>query len=212
MSNQKTTQKKAGRPVDNQKNRAIIEAAQALLFSRDKGAFSIEAVARLAGVSKSTIYARYKNRSELIEEIIFQRSKSYSLDFCNVPDNKQDMINMLNEFGLRLLAFLLSDEHLCFMRNMSQVSSECPSILKKVYLNGPQATLEQLTLWLNKIDQQAICSFKSPQTSAELFLGMLIGLNVVRSMYGEDCYIENNDVVAHVKKVVGYFIAINADS
>jgi len=29
-------------------------------------------------------------------------------------------------------------------------------------------------------------------------------------MYGEECYIENNDVVAHVKKVVNYFIMIYA--
>jgi len=163
MSNQKLTQKKAGRPVDNQKNKAIIEAAQTLLFSSDKGVFSIEAVARLAGVSKSTIYTRYKSRPELIEEIIFRHSfqhlKTHSLDVSNIPVNKQDMINMLNDFGLNLLEFILSDEHLCFMRNMSQISVECPNILKKVYFNGPQATLEKLTLWLKKIDQQEICSF-----------------------------------------------------
>ena len=60
-----TDYERAGRPLDHNKDKAIFAAAHELLFSKGPAAFSVEAVARLAKVSKVTIYSRYTNREEI---------------------------------------------------------------------------------------------------------------------------------------------------
>jgi AcrR family transcriptional regulator len=47
----------------------ILKAARALLVSRGAGAFSIEAVARRARVTRVTVYQRFGSRSKLLEAL-----------------------------------------------------------------------------------------------------------------------------------------------
>ena len=55
---------KPGRPVDQQKDRDILEAARQLAFEGGPKALTMDRVASRAGVSKATLYARYANRYE----------------------------------------------------------------------------------------------------------------------------------------------------
>lgn len=54
-----------GRPRDPDKDAAILEAAIALFLERGFGATSMDAIAERAGVSKMTLYARFKQKDEL---------------------------------------------------------------------------------------------------------------------------------------------------
>jgi AcrR family transcriptional regulator len=55
-----------GRPRSAEAERAIRDAAVALLTERGVGGFSVEAVAARAGVAKTTVYRRWPTREELI--------------------------------------------------------------------------------------------------------------------------------------------------
>ena len=68
----------AGRPVDRSKDNAILQAARHLLSTQGVGSLSMEAVAKLAGVSKATLYNRFANRQLLIEAVLRSQTEFFS--------------------------------------------------------------------------------------------------------------------------------------
>ncbi|OLO25732.1 TetR family transcriptional regulator [Streptomyces sp. MNU77] len=66
------TQSKAspGRPRDDQVDSRVADAAVALFGQNGWASFSIEAVARRAGVGKASVYLRWRNKEELLIEAL----------------------------------------------------------------------------------------------------------------------------------------------
>lgn len=59
-----------GRPRDDQVDHRIADAAVELFGQKGWASFSIEAVARLAGVGKASVYLRWRNKEELLVEAL----------------------------------------------------------------------------------------------------------------------------------------------
>jgi AcrR family transcriptional regulator len=59
-----------GRPRDDQVDHRIADAAVELFGRKGWASFSIEAVARLAGVGKASVYLRWRNKEELLVEAL----------------------------------------------------------------------------------------------------------------------------------------------
>lgn len=66
-----------GRPRDPAKDAAIREAAWQILAEKGYEAFSFEAVADLAGCSRSTLYRRFAGKAELIEAALGETARVF---------------------------------------------------------------------------------------------------------------------------------------
>ena len=64
------TARPPGRPRSAESHQAILRATLELLAEHGFGATSMDAVAARAGVSKATIYRRWKSKQELVEELL----------------------------------------------------------------------------------------------------------------------------------------------
>jgi len=197
-----------GRPLDRSKDKAIFSAAHDLLFSQGPAGFSIEAVARLAKVSKVTIYSRYANREELVEAVIRSQADRMAESLSIVPSSRKNVRSALIDFGINLLTFLLSEEHQHFMRALGSTHELSDNVLKNIYRNGPQTTINQLANWMSNAHKTEWANFNEPQRNAELLLGMLMGVNLVRSLYGEPCQYHSQNIEQHVSWVIDTFLTL----
>jgi AcrR family transcriptional regulator len=68
------TSPRAGRPRSEQSRHAIIAATNTLLTERGGAALSVEAVARLAGVGKPTIYRWWPTLADLVLEVLLHQA------------------------------------------------------------------------------------------------------------------------------------------
>ncbi|MFJ4840664.1 TetR/AcrR family transcriptional regulator [Streptomyces sp. NPDC088746] len=68
-----TSRAAPGRPRDDQVDRRVADAAVALYGENGWASFSIEAVARRAGVGKASVYLRWRNKEELLVEALTLR-------------------------------------------------------------------------------------------------------------------------------------------
>ena len=59
-----------GRPMDVERDKRILEATLTLMGEGGYESFSMEAVAKLAGVSKATVYRRYSKKLDLVVDAI----------------------------------------------------------------------------------------------------------------------------------------------
>ncbi|RLA18881.1 MAG: hypothetical protein DRQ61_12295, partial [Gammaproteobacteria bacterium] len=168
---------RAGRPVDHRKDEAILNAVRALLFTKNPQSFSIDAVARKAKVSKMTIYSRYPTREALIDATVQLQAKNISSAISINPSDSQDLQQALTQFGIDLLSFLLSDDHLGFIRALSSAPEITTESVSRIYHSGPLATLNCLSNCLQQADANGLAHFSYPDKSAEMLMGMLIGID-----------------------------------
>jgi AcrR family transcriptional regulator len=104
-----------GRPRDGAVDTAILDATERSLASRGYEAMTVEQVAVAAGVSKPTIYLRYRSKVELVEAMIERlRPPLPSADGASARDELVALIEMQEEWverhGLRLVAAVLLEE------------------------------------------------------------------------------------------------------
>jgi AcrR family transcriptional regulator len=107
-----------GRPRDGANDVAILDAAERLLGRRGYEAMTIDQVAAAAGVSKPTIYLRYRSKRELVAAMIDRlrpplpegSTGSVERDLVALIELERDWVD---QHGLRIVAAVLleQDEH-----------------------------------------------------------------------------------------------------
>ncbi len=193
---------RSGRPVDPSKEVAILDAATELLFTQGPAKFSIEAVARKAGVSKVTVYNRFNEKNTLIEAIIHRQCDSLLQHMVIEPEQGQTPRQALHDFALNLAHFVLSHEHLNFLRLLGSLHEVDRDLLHSMYNNSVQNALDTLSGWL-KIQQEAgRIECTDTEHAAELFLSMLAGLDIVRALHQLPPRQPGEEINRHVDAVV----------
>ncbi|WP_369199063.1 TetR/AcrR family transcriptional regulator [Streptomyces djakartensis] len=112
----KEKSKGAGRPRSADKDAAILQAALALLASHGYTRLTLDQVAALAGVSKSTVFLRWKTKADLLTAAL------ESVRMADAPplsgDVRADLVAILNDFaatvervrGMALIGTCLAEE------------------------------------------------------------------------------------------------------
>lgn len=202
--------KNLGRPVDLEKEKSILNAAHSIWFGEGPEHFSMEKVARLAGVSKVTIYAKFATKDKLIQEAVILQS-DFMTEALDVDDNEQGTLaEVLTNFGTKLVNFIHSDANTAFMKSSSVSASNLKIELEKIYENGPAKANRKLAALLDKKQKTEKYEFPDPISDAEMFIGMLLGLSAIKSIHNIDIKDDIPDVKKFVEKKVGQFLKIHS--
>lgn len=71
--------RRRGRPRDARRHAAILKAARELVLEVGYTRITIDAIAKRAGVSRTTLYEKWGHRAPLVEEAIFARYEEWPL-------------------------------------------------------------------------------------------------------------------------------------
>ena len=197
------------RPVDIAKDQAILAAATELLFSEGPMACSMEAVARHAKVSKVTVYARYANRQALLDAVVQHCVRDLSTALDIAPASRLGVREALVGFGGRLVTFIQSDDYWRFVRALASLQGLTEMEAAAMYQQGPQSTLQRLAAWMRATHEAGLAHFSDPESEAEQLLGMWIGLDMVRAVYGLPPRRDAAAVRHHVAGVVDAFLQMH---
>lgn len=168
-----------GRPTLDQANlieAEILSAATLLFRARGYDATSMEAVAGAAGISKRTLYLRYRSKEALIKAVIEDRvaqwAKTASLNDIGLSDDfKTRMVQ-----HARTLAHALGDKEIRdFSRLVDQISTIFPEFAKFFYDVGYRYELDFLAAEIRRGTANAGVPAKNPERVAQLLLNMIIG-------------------------------------
>jgi len=204
------TNKRAGRPTDHSKDASIMKAARELLYEKGPEAVTMEGVATRAKVSKGTMYARYANRHHLLQSVVERESNNITLSINVAPKTPDELKTALLDFAEQLTSFLISKEHLKLMEVMALPAGVQGDLKKEIYHNGPQQTHDTLTQFLESATKDGLITCKNPADSAELLLGMMMGLDLVRAWYGIPLRIkQEKENQAHAQIIINAFIALH---
>lgn len=125
----------------------MLGAARELFLAKGYDAVTMEEIALRARVSKATLYAKFRDRSELLEAVIRKESERIIGDSELTEQTGLDLEDRLRRFGLRLLTFLTNPERLQFERLIGGAAERYPHLAARFFDAGPgraRATLAKL--------------------------------------------------------------------
>jgi TetR/AcrR family transcriptional repressor of mexJK operon len=207
--NQPATPATVGRPVDAQKSAIILAAARHEFFNMGFAHTSIEAIAARAGVSKVTVYNRFKTKEALFTCVV--EGECDLMRNTLILEANQDcaLRERLIRFGLVMTNFLARDETVYFERLLAVEVAHNPEI-GLLFLNaGPRRLHKALSHLLDLAVAEGALNIDDTGLAAEQLAGMIKGLSDIERRFDAAAVhsaLQNGAIEARVKSAVDVFL------
>ncbi len=178
--------------IDLAKSEAILDAAGEVLASRGLGA-PMEEIARLAGVSKQTIYNRFGSKAELVRALVERRVDEITAPL-EVPGTTDGPEAALTGFAKVMMMAVLTPRSAAFMRLYMQGAVEMPDLARAVFEAGPKSSRARLAVFLERESAEGRLAIDDPALAAEFFAGMVVGSHQTALLLGVDPGLTEPDI------------------
>jgi TetR/AcrR family transcriptional regulator, mexJK operon transcriptional repressor len=159
---------------------------------------SMDEVAKLAGVSKQTVYAHFGSKDDLFVAAIESRCIAHQLTGNLLFDPKHPEVSILR-FSRQFGEMIVSHETMAVFKTCVAQAESHPELPRLFFNAGPKHVLGLLSGFLQQVDKQGAYHFPKPHDSAirlclmlfgELKLRLELGLEVEELRLSRDAYIE----------------------
>ena len=148
-----------------QKQHAIVSAAEALFLQQGYGVTSMDQIAKKAGVTKQTVYRYFASKNELFAAVMQHVQTAKSEVYCF---GSKSIDEELSGFASYLLSFHLQEQALGLYRILLTEAAQ-EDLLTTFKNQGPQQVLNPLIEYLSQQTQ-----LKEPEFSAQMFATMIL--------------------------------------
>lgn len=168
------------------KRRAMIDAAEQLFLAHGYGDASMDAVARLAGVSKATLYAHFTSKDVLFATIVGERGMMQTFEETELPAEIDDLGASLIRIGHLWLGFMMRPRTLAIYRIAVAESLRFPELGRAFYLNGPLKTHRRFAEWARGLQARGMIEAADLDSASSQFFALLRGLMFMRATLAVD--------------------------
>jgi len=194
-----------GRPRDEAKGAAILDAGWALFLERGVGAVSIEAIAARAGVSKMTVYKHFTDKHALFEEAVRREMRGIErVQASQSSGGADDFEAALRAFGIGIMSYLATGAAVEFYNVLAGELRRHPDIALTFYEVGPGRTLANLASILAGAGERL--TIDDPMRAAEALFGLWQGASNFRLSLGVDTARAEQDITARVDYGIALFM------
>jgi AcrR family transcriptional regulator len=133
---------------DSSKRRQIVEGARQVFMAQGFDAASMGEIARVAGVSKGTLYVYFKSKEDLFEAIVQQECRANADQIFDLDHRDHDVEGVLTRLGIGYVQFLCRPGRASPLRTVIAIAERMPEIGRRFYESGPAFGLAQLEGYL----------------------------------------------------------------
>ena len=192
---------KRGRPVDTTKRDDILRAAGELFTQNGFAQTSMDRIAQKAGMSKLTLYKRFKDKNMLFASVIQNKCQQYIPDSLFDVFDQRPLRKALNIFGMGLFALVMSDEALNMYRMMAAEARHSPRLTQMFYDSGPKRVKALLG---KKLRQQGVQNY---EIKKDYYTSLLTGSDLhMRALLNIGKKPRPSELKRHVEQVTEFFI------
>jgi TetR/AcrR family transcriptional regulator, mexJK operon transcriptional repressor len=175
-----------GRPpteeVAARAERLLDVATEVFLEQGFKGA-SMSEIARRAGASKQTLYARYPSKAALFAALV-ERKAGRLFEAIGPLGEGRDLRETLVHCGSSLLDLILSEDARGVHRLVVAECMEFPELAQIFWERGPGRTRAMLTNYLRTQQKLGNIQCGDPEQAVEVLLGLLVSGATLRTWLG----------------------------
>jgi len=156
---------------ESAKRRQILDGARRVFLADGFDGASMSDIARVAGVSKGTLYVYFDSKETLFEALIREDRRSQVERFV-FPQGDAEPRATLTAFGRQLLDMMTRPEHLAQVRIVIAATAKFPNLGRAFYESGPCygeiRLAEVLEIWA----ERGVLRFDEARIAARHFLDL----------------------------------------
>jgi TetR/AcrR family transcriptional regulator, mexJK operon transcriptional repressor len=196
---------KMGRPIDPAKEAAILEAARTAFLELPFERVSMDAVASRAGVSKVTIYAKYKSKEALFVAAM-NESCAAIYNQAKIAIQSGGAIDVaLTQLGTNFMMMILSPDVSAMHGVMMQVAEHKPELPRQFYQTVVTTSLETLAEALTFAVERGELVINDPRRAAIQFIALVQGVYRYELELGVTPTLDAQTVESYVRDCVALF-------
>lgn len=175
-----------GRPTREEaarRDERLIEVATALFMERGFEGTSIDAVAETAGVSKPTVYARYRDKNELFAAVLRERIQRWLVPLSAAAEAKADeggtkgIEASLHDLSRGMLALAHTSGAKSLRRIVMAQALRFPELAKLAHEEGWLRAVRAVASLLQRFAARGEIRVEDPELMADLFLNLVLGIS-----------------------------------
>jgi AcrR family transcriptional regulator len=198
-----------GRPQvrpDDETRAMIYDAARHAFAAGGYAATSMEALARLAGVSTKTLYRLIPNKAALFEAMVSDRLDRF---LANVDLQVMDEARIEPALYAALMAcaeLTLDDEVIALQRMVLQETGKLSDLAGAFYRNAIQRTSAALADWLRLQQKRGLIELDDVDEAAGILLGMVASAPRRAALFGGVALPSRSQIEARVRRCAALFL------
>jgi len=199
-------QEAAVRSDGGAKRRQIMDGARSVFLSAGFDGASMNDVARVAGVSKGTLYAYFDSKQDLFEAIIRAEKAQSAERVCRFSHDCGDVRTVLTDFGVRLLELMTEPGTLKLARVVVAAADKFPSVGRTFYEAGPFYGATRLSDELRALEKRGALRVPDPERAAWQFVDLCQSYVYKRLLFGVVDSVSRADIEGAVAAGVDVFL------
>ena len=195
-----------GRPKDLEKRAAILSAAKQLFAAQGFEGTSMDAVAKVASVSKLTVYSHFGDKDALFKAAVEAKcEEQMPAAMFRVPKGtpiRDALLAIAHGFH----GLIHSAESLSLHRMMIANAGQDAHLTDLFFDAGPRKTLSGFEQFLHQAIALKQLDIPEPARAAQHFFCLLKGIGHLRQLCGCARPVPRKEVNAHIDSVVDLFL------
>lgn len=173
-----------GRPTREEavrRDERLIEVATTLFMERGYEGTSIDAVAEAVGISKPTVYARYRDKSDLFAAVLQGRIQHWLAPLSAAAEAEAGEVGSkgieatLHDLSRGMLALTLTPGAISLRRILAAQAIRFPELAKLALEEGWLRSVRAIASLLHKFAARDEIRVENPELAADLFLTLVLG-------------------------------------
>jgi TetR/AcrR family transcriptional repressor of mexJK operon len=183
-------------------NRQRVLRAATASFLVDGYRSSVDSIAQRAGVAKQTVYSHFPSKDELFKEVARGLANRV---LVQLETDSQDVRQALLRFASAYRSKVLCTEGIAMFRALVSEIPRFRTLARAIFAGGPGETARGLAEFLGNAMNAGELRKDDPQFAAELLLGMLVGHERIKRVYGVAKFANGGDA-RHAARIVDCFL------
>ena len=193
-------------PVSSQKALEILRAARKVFIAKGFEAASMDAVARTARVSKATVYAHFRSKSDLFAAIVAQVAGRLTGEIHSVMEARLPLRQALMRIGTEFLEVLVDPERVRIFRMMVAETDRFPELGRVFYRAGPLVMQDCLAAFLAEAAAEGKLVIEDSGLAARQLLSLIKSDLHLRCLFDSGTRPSSAECERHVAAAVETFL------
>ncbi len=200
---------KRGRPFDKNKSTEILKVAARLFMKHGFYSTSMDHIAREAGISKLTLYNRFKDKNVLFSGVIANKAQQYVPDEIFEAFSTKTAYEAIYGLAKSYFSLILSNDSIAMYRMMIAESVHEGDLTRLFYENGPKRLKAMIAEKLAYLNSKSSLVIPDPYKATSLLVSFFKGSDIYNNKLlniGKESSPE--EIESYLKQAVDSFISI----
>ncbi|MGE4372163.1 MAG: TetR/AcrR family transcriptional regulator [Xanthobacter sp.] len=188
----------SGAGQDPEKRRRILAGARSVFLERGFDAASMGDIARVAGVSKGTLYVYFRDKEDLFAALVSGECTATAELLFELDVSEPDVEKVLHRLGMSFVSSMIREDNIAILRMVIAVGSKFPAISQRFFEAGPCTGNRRLATYLGEKVEHGALAIEDIDLATTQFFSLCKGSITLPMLLGSEPAMDQ----AHIRRVV----------